>query len=576
MFLVLLAIAAAFIFIWKHYLDCRHRQARKSSLHGKAAEGGCAPVPVMARNGIFGFGRLVDSFVARHAEAGPQHVIKTMDAELGKHVHTCVVPISDYELVLTRDPANVQAILATSSADWDIGENRAESWRPLVGSGVFTSRGDEWKHSRALVRPQFSKDQINDLDLLERHMQELFAHLDRLDTCEKGRTQAFDIQPLFYRLSLDITTELIYGCSAHSLNPSKRAELPAELTQHEAPDCETIGTHMDHGKAWVEARGAMWKYRWLLPTRWFETHCAAVHKYAQWFVDARLKLGGDYLAMLESSGCAPSHRRFVLLDDLAKTTQDPVQLRSQTLNILTAGRDTTAALISWIVYFLARRGNEGVLVKLRQQVVEQFGPDSAEAITFKALRDGVPYLTAVINETLRVAPVIPLNERVAVRDTVLPRGGGDGSQPMFVPEGRQVLMATYAMGMREDIWGDDAAQYRPERWEEKGERRVGFEFVPFGGGARQCLGRKWQSLSSGRAEGERRCLGRRSWWQSGRAELTCAAEQFARTMAAYVVVRMLQRYIKMESAEPADAPVRFHHTIENRSGSGVQVRLCNA
>lgn len=47
-------------------------------------------------------------------------------------------------------------------------------------------------------------------------------------------------------------------------------------------------------------------------------------------------------------------------------------------------------------------------------------------------------------------------------------------------------------------------------------------------------------------------------------------------MAAYVVVRMLQRYIKMESAEPADAPVRFHHTIENRSGSGVQVRLCNA
>lgn len=56
--------------------------------------------------------------------------------------------------------------------------------------------------------------------------------------------------------------------------------------------------------------------------------------------------------------------------------------------------------------------------------------------------------------------------------------------------------------------------------------------------------------------------------------LTQFTEQFARTSAAYVVVRMLQRYDKVENVEtPHDAPMKFHHTIENRSGSGVQVRL---
>jgi hypothetical protein len=54
-------------------------------------------------------------------------------------------------------------------------------------------------------------------------------------------------------------------------------------------------------------------------------------------------------------------------------------------------------------------------------------------------------------------------------------------------------------------------------------------------------------------------------------------EQFARTKAAYVTVRLLQKYDKIECTQvPPDAPLRFHHTIESRSGSGVQVTLHEA
>ncbi|KAK4209999.1 oxidoreductase-like protein [Rhypophila decipiens] len=474
------------------------------------------------------------ALIATKANRGPQYVVQAIDREMGSNVHTCIVPISDYELIVTRDPANVQAMLATQAADWDVGEHRNASWRPLFGDGVFTCRGEAWRHSRALVRPQFGKDQINDLDLIERHVQQLFSAIDRsFPKSEKGWTPNFDLQPLLYRMTLDITTELIYGYSAHSQNPAERSALPS-IHGLDEPDRETIGTHMDGGKAWAEIRGALWKYRWLLPTRKFKEHCAAVHKYAEWFVQLRLQRGDSYLDGIQSETGAVSRPRYILLDELAKVTQDPVELRSQTLNVLTAGRDTTAALVAWIFYLLAR--HPGVFSKLREQVLAVFGPYRVPSnIEYKELRDEIPYMSSVINETLRVAPVIPLNERVSLRDTTLPRGGGvDGTEPVFVPKGQQVLIPTYAMARRKDIWGEDVYRFVPERWEGKGGRKFGFEFIPFGGGVRQCLG-----------------------------------QQLARTEAAYVVARILQRYDKLENVEtPPHAPMQFHHTIENRSGTG--------
>ncbi|KAK4155400.1 oxidoreductase-like protein [Chaetomidium leptoderma] len=472
-------------------------------------------------------------------DRGPQYVIEALDSEMGKDVHTVVVPMFDYELVVSRDPANIQAVLATQAADWDISEHRAASWEPLLGHGIFTSRGEQWKHSRTLVRPQFAVDQINDLDLFERHVQQLFAAIDKYrgDEDDMGWTRAFDLQPLFYNLALDVVTEMLYGYSVHSQNPSERVELPVILG-YESPDRENIGQHMDAGKAWIETRGALWKYRWLLPSRQFAKHCAAVHKYAEWFVQLRLQCGDKYLDGLQHQSGEANTDRYVLLHELAKITQDPVELRSQTLNVLSAGRDTTAALLGWIFYFLCRHPR--VWYSLRREVLEHFGPyapGQPSGIDFRQVRDSLPYMHAVINETLRMAPVVPLNDRVSLRDTVLPRGGGPNrDEPIFVPKGTQILIPTYALAMRPDLWGPDVDEFRPERWTENGGRKFGFEFLPFGGGVRQCLG-----------------------------------QQLARLKSAYVTIRLLQRYKHAANAEsPRDAPMRFHHTIENRSGSGVQ------
>jgi cytochrome P450 len=117
------------------------------------------------------------------------------------------------------------------------------------------------------------------------------------------------------------------------------------------------------------------------------------------------------------------------------------------------------------------------------------------------------YLRAIVNESQRLYPIVPLNGREAVVDTLLPRGGGeDEADPVLIPKGTYVEWHTYSMQRRTDLFGSDADVFRPERWLEPGFRPR-WAFIPFSGGPRACIG-----------------------------------QNFALTQTTYVVVRLLQTF----------------------------------
>jgi len=59
-----------------------------------------------------------------------------------------------------------------------------------------------------------------------------------------------------------------------------------------------------------------------------------------------------------------------------------------------------------------------------------------------------------------------MNSRVAVRDTTIPLGGGpDGKSPVLVKKGQSVNYSAYVMHRRTDFYGEDALEFKPERWE---------------------------------------------------------------------------------------------------------------
>jgi cytochrome P450 len=83
-----------------------------------------------------------------------------------------------------------------------------------------------------------------------------------------------------------------------------------------------------------------------------------------------------------------------------------------------------------------------------------------------------------------------MNSRTALRMTTLPTGGGkDGKSPILVRPGEAVTYLMYAVHRRKDLYGPDAEQFRPERWDGDELKDIGYGYLPFNGGPRACLGR---------------------------------------------------------------------------------------
>jgi cytochrome P450 len=127
-----------------------------------------------------------------------------------------------------------------------------------------------------------------------------------------------------------------------------------------------------------------------------------------------------------------------------------------------------------------RSESEKVLKDHSDSVPEITAVDTA---IFNAM--SLPYAMAVFYETLRLYPPIPFEIRQCQETTTLPDG-------TLLPESSVVVWCIWAMNRSRIIWGEDADDFKPERWLEEGQlkTKTAFEFPVFNGGTRMCLGKK--------------------------------------------------------------------------------------
>jgi cytochrome P450 len=155
-----------------------------------------------------------------------------------------------------------------------------------------------------------------------------------------------------------------------------------------------------------------------------------------------------------------------------------------------AGRDTTAALLGWCLVRLALHPD--IYSSLRATCLRDFPSDTQP--DFAQLKSCRP-LQHFIQEVLRLHPPVPVNNRLCVKDTTLPLGGGpDQSSPIAVRAGQPVVFSVYMMHKRKDLWGEDALEFRPSRWERKVPP---WQWLPFLGGPRVCLGQQFALTEAG-------------------------------------------------------------------------------
>lgn len=365
-----------------------------------------------------------------------------------------------------------------------------------------------------MLRPQFAREQLSDLTLENELVQDLIRAMPDAD--EQGWTSEFDFTPLLFNLTMDSSTAFFLGEGTYCLRRGDHKQFIEAFDR-----CQ-----MD-----VSKRLFLGNLYWLHNPKSFQSDLKTVFDWT----DARVRKAiEDFEDSLKPRPGAPKSK-YSFIRELIQETRDPIELRSQLLSIAMAGRETTASLLSWAFFLLARHPAE--YTKIRREILKEFGSkDEGKDITFATLRTCKP-LQNLLSEALRLFPPVPYNQRQAFKDTTLPHGGGsNGDQPIQILKDSSILIDIFSMQRDPEYWGADSDDFKPDRWH---GRKVGWEFLPFNGGPRICIG-----------------------------------QMLALTNAGYYVVKLMQHFDQVATTDIR--PAKVHAAIVATNAHGVHVRLHRA
>ena len=189
---------------------------------------------------------------------------------------------------------------------------------PLLGEGIFTQDGRPWKHSREMLRRQFARMNYQTMSAYDDPINRLVAELS-------SASGVVDLQPAFFRFTLTTTTALIFGEAVGGLDDD---------------DQDTFSKSFDYASYICAIRLRLADFCWAYSPSEFRRSCATVKRYANHFVQRPLK-------DVEENWEDEARKRHLFILNLYKELQDPGMVCDQLVNILIAGRDTTACLLSW-------------------------------------------------------------------------------------------------------------------------------------------------------------------------------------------------------------------------------------
>ncbi|KAJ8697745.1 Protein kinase alk2, variant 2 [Pleurotus ostreatus] len=301
-----------------------------------------------------------------------------------------------------------------------------------------------------MTRPFFSKDRISHFELFGRMADDALTQL-------KARLREgfpVDVQDLASRFTLDSATEFLFGQNVRSLS----AGLPYPHYDPRSNDpvfknhpANLFAVAFGEAQSNVALR-SRYGINWPLAEPWVDK-TAKQMKVVKRFIEPILKEAVERkkaMGDIEKNNAADREVKEgeTLLDHLVNYTDDRKVLLDEILNIMIAGRDTTANSITFTLYLLAQHPD--VLQRLREEIISKLGP--TQGPTYDDVRD-MKYLRAVINEVLRLYPAVPSNVRTSRQAAVWP--SKTGGKPLYIPAGTKIPYSVFVMQRRTDLWGPD-------------------------------------------------------------------------------------------------------------------------
>ena len=361
--------------------------------------------------------------------------------EYGDVVRARFLYVSSYFIYNPRD---IEDVLSTNARNFRKSMSlRSNFFHRLVGNGLLTSEGDFWRRQRRLAQPAFHRQRISGYgDVMVDYAERIAA--------KWGDGEVRDIQRDMMRLTLEIVVKTLFDSDVSG-------------------DADNVGNILS---GLVKPFASQATLKWILdnrlPTpehRRFHKAVGEIDKIIYRIVGERRASGydqGDLLSML-----LQAHD-----DDGSQMTD--AQLRDEVITLFLAGHETTALVLMWSWYLLAK--NREAESKLHAELDEVLDGRLPQASDLPRLK----YTEKIAKEAMRLYPPAYGVGREAIEECEI---GG-----YRVPRGTQIFAFQWAT-QRDPRYFDNPDAFDPDRWTvEFSEKLPKYSYFPFGGGPRQCIG----------------------------------------------------------------------------------------
>ncbi|KAJ3824342.1 cytochrome P450 [Lentinula raphanica] len=371
----------------------------------------------------------------------------------------------------------------------------ARKWalRNIIGSGILVQEEDEHRLQRKVMNPAFGVAQIR--ELTEIFMDESI-HLRDIWVSQVGpdnKPVRIEVQSWLSRMTLDVIGRAGFNYQFNALDSTEPNELNKAFS-------------IIFGFA---SRFTIWNVlQSVVPAlRLFPSTVDSVKKEAYATME---RIGRDLLRQSKAQLAATGEKgdgwrardllTLLVRSNMSKDIPENQRMTdedviAQVPTFLVAGHETTSTAVTWALFALTK--DKAIQDNLRQELL-QVQTDSPTMDTLNSL----PYLDAVVRETLRLHSPVSSTMRVAMKDDVLPLSTpytdrkGNVHYEVPVRKGESITVPVLAMNRSKRLWGEDVKEFRPERWLTPGGVPSAASSIPgvwgnmmtFLGGTHACIG----------------------------------------------------------------------------------------
>jgi cytochrome P450 len=364
--------------------------------------------------------------------------------------------VADRGLFVFKHPDHVREVLVTRASSFGKDHTAFRSLSQVLGEGLLTTDGDQWKRQRRMVAPAFAPARL--------------AGYARVMTEESLRTvrdwrdgQVIDLGAEMTALTLRVVSRALFGHDSTGDTASVAHAMSTFQDWLTRPDV--------FPKAFSPQRRAI--------ARSIETLDRIIYG----LIEKRRAKAAASGRAVDGKGAVPDLLGLLVTavdEEGDGGTMSEREVRDQLVTLFLAGHETTSHALTWTIYLLSQHPQ--AMLELQRELADVLGGRAAEYDDLPKL----PWTGQVFDEAMRLFPPVYSLARRAVEDTEI---GG-----FAIPKGSEVMIWTY-FTQRDPRFYPEPDVFRPERFAPGEEAKLPrMAYLPFGGGPRACIGKAFATM----------------------------------------------------------------------------------